>query len=196
MCAAHFTKGYFLNLGVACQQCTKAVSIKRGNSNFARTVWHFWLTVCKYVFLSTFSNPGILAKICLLASDHHGLLIIPIHWLASLLCLLSTSKLVWIGHPGAIWLPSSHPCGCCTLVVVEEIPPHIVKCFECLEKRYINQLIMIVILLLIKEFATDYSNVSFELCRVVLVVCRFSDHKCRHGIVYATQCNATCKKRV
>ncbi len=29
--------------------------------------------------------------------------------------------------------------------------------------------------------ATDYSNASFELCRVVLVVCRFSDHKCRHG---------------
>ncbi len=35
----------------------------------------------------------------------------------------------------------------------------------------------------LKEFANDYSNASFELCRVVLVVCRFSDHKCRHGNV-------------
>ncbi len=35
--------------------------------------------------------------------------------------------------------------------------------------------------LLFKEFATDYSNVSFAQCRVVLVVCCFSDHKCRHG---------------
>ncbi len=40
VCAAHFTEDYFLNLGVACQLtlCTKAVSIKWGNSNFARTV--------------------------------------------------------------------------------------------------------------------------------------------------------------
>ncbi len=43
---------------------------------------------------------------------------------------------------------------------------------------------------LFKEFATDDSNVSFEQCRVVLVVCRFSDHKCRHGKVYTAQCNA------
>ncbi len=85
----------FLNLGVACQLklCTKAVSIKWGNSNFARTVWRFCLTACKYVFL-------------------------------------------------------------------------------------------------FKEFATDYSNASFEQCRVVLVVCRFSDHKCRHGNVYSKKtCN-------
>ncbi len=34
---------------------------------------------------------------------------------------------------------------------------------------------------LFKEFATYYSNVSFELCRVVLVVCHFYDHKCRDG---------------
>ncbi len=51
MCAAHFTEDYFLNLGVACQLCTKAVFIKCGNSNFARTVWRFWITACKYVFL-------------------------------------------------------------------------------------------------------------------------------------------------
>ncbi len=89
VCAAHFTEDYFLNLGVACQLCTKAVSIKWGNSNFARTVWRFLLTACKYVFL-------------------------------------------------------------------------------------------------FKEFATDYSksNTSFEQCRVVLVVCHFSDHKCRRGNVY------------
>ncbi len=31
--------------------CTKAVSIKWGNSNFARTVWRFCLTACKYVFI-------------------------------------------------------------------------------------------------------------------------------------------------
>ncbi len=61
--------------------CSKAVSIKWGNSNFARTVWRFWLTACKYVS------------------------------------------------------------------------------------------------------ASDDSNASFEQCRVVLVVCHFSDHKCRHGNV-------------
>ncbi len=84
VCAAHFTEDYFLNLGVtlACQLCTKTVSIKWGSSNVARTVWRFWLTACKYVFL-----------------------------------------------------------------------------FE--------------------EFATDYSNASFELCRVALVACRYSNHKCR-----------------
>ncbi len=38
-----------------------------------------------------------------------------------------------------------------------------------------------------KEFATDYSNASFELCRVVLVVSFFSNHKCRHGNVYAAR---------
>ncbi len=50
-----------------------------------------------------------------LASDHHGLLIIPIHWLASSLCLLSTSKLAfwrtmaavassrWMLHIGGGW---------------------------------------------------------------------------------------------
>ncbi len=79
-CAAHFTEDYFLNLGVACQLCTKAVSIKWGNSYFARTVWRFWLTACMCVFL-------------------------------------------------------------------------------------------------FKEFATDYWNTSFEQCRVVLVVCCFSDQK-------------------
>ncbi len=51
VCAAHFTEGYFLNLGVACQLCSKAVSIKWGNYNFARTVWRFWHTAFKYVFL-------------------------------------------------------------------------------------------------------------------------------------------------
>ncbi len=79
--------------------CTNTVSIKWGNSNFARTVWLFWLTACEYVFL-------------------------------------------------------------------------------------------------FKEFATDDSNTSFEQCRVVLVVCRFSDHKCRHGNVYVARCNAMCKKTV
>ncbi len=44
--------------------------------------------------------------------------------------------------------------------------------------------------------ATDFSNASFELCRVVLVVCRFSDHKCRHGNVYTARCNAMLKKTV
>ncbi len=94
VCAAHFKEDYFLNLGVACQLCSKAVSIKWSNSNFARTAWRFWLTACKYVS------------------------------------------------------------------------------------------------------ATDDSNVSFEQCRVVLVVCRFSDHKCRHGHVYAARCNTTRKKTV
>jgi len=79
-------------------------------------------------------HPG---QICPVASVHHGLLIIPIYtnWLHH--CLLSTSKLVCGGRSGAIWLPSHHPGGCCTLVVVEEIPLY-VKRFECPEKRYIN----------------------------------------------------------
>ncbi len=44
------------------------------------------------------------------------------------------------GRSGAIWLPSLHPGGCCTLVVVEEIPSFYVKRFEYPEKRYINAL--------------------------------------------------------
>ncbi len=76
--------------------------------------------------------------ICPLASEHHGLLTIPIYWLASSLCLLSTSKLVCGERSSALWLPSHHPGGCYTLVVDEEIPPHNVERFECLEKRYIN----------------------------------------------------------
>ncbi len=42
------------------------------------------------------------------------------------------------GRSGALWLPSHHPGECCTLVVAEEIPPHNVKRFECLEKCYMN----------------------------------------------------------
>ncbi len=79
-----------------------------------------------------------------LASEHHGLLIIPIHWLAASLCLLSTNKLVCGGRSGALWLPSHHPGGCCTLVMDEEISPYYVKPFECLEKRYINVQIIII----------------------------------------------------
>ncbi len=90
VCAAHFTEDYFLNLGVVCQLCTKTVSIKWGNSNFAKTVWHL-----------------------------------------------------------------------------------------CVSKFF-----------LFKEFATDYSNTSFEPSRVALVVCSFSDHKCKHGNVYAVRCDA------
>ncbi len=41
----------------------------------------------------------------------------------SSLGLLFTSKLVCGGHSGALWLPSHHPGGCCTLAVNEEIPP-------------------------------------------------------------------------
>ncbi len=62
-----------------------------------------------------------------LASDPHGLLIIPVHWLASSLGLLSTSKLVCGGCSGALWLPSHHPGGCCTLVVDKEISPLLCK---------------------------------------------------------------------
>ncbi len=42
------------------------------------------------------------------------------------------------GCSGALWLPSHHPGGCCTLVVVKEIPQFYVMCFEYQEKRYIN----------------------------------------------------------
>ncbi len=62
-----------------------------------------------------------------LASYYNGLLIILIHWLASSLCLLSNNKLVCGERSGALWLPSHHPGGCCTLVVVEEIPPLLYK---------------------------------------------------------------------
>ncbi len=44
VCAAQFKEDYFLNLAgeqPSMQACTKAVSIKWGNSNFARTVWRF-----------------------------------------------------------------------------------------------------------------------------------------------------------
>ncbi len=33
-------------------------------------------------------------------------------------------------------------------------------------------------------------------CRVVLVVCHFSDHECRHGNVYVDRCNVTSKNTV
>ncbi len=77
-------------------------------------------------------HPG---QISPLVSDHHGLLTIPLHWLASSLCLLSTNKLV---RSGALWLPSHHSGECCTLVMVEEILPFNVKCFEYPEKCYIK----------------------------------------------------------
>ncbi len=48
-------------------------------------------------------------------------------WLGLSLCLLSTNKLVCGEHSDAIWLPSHHPGGCCTLVVNEEIPPLLCK---------------------------------------------------------------------
>ncbi len=61
------------------------------------------------------------------------------------------SKLVCGGHSGALWLPSHHPGGCCTLVVVEDIPPFYVKCFEYPEKHYIN----------VTNYYYYYSSVSF-----------------------------------
>ncbi len=36
-------------------------------------------------------------------------------------------KMVCGERTGTIWLPSHKPGGCCTLVVVENIPPHNVK---------------------------------------------------------------------
>ncbi len=45
-----------------------------------------------------------------------------------------------------------------------------------------------------KEFATYHSNASFELCRVVLVGCRFSDHKCKHDVMF-TQCDMQCVEK-
>ncbi len=72
-----------------------------------------------------------------LASDHHGLLIIPIStdWLHHSV----SSKLVCGGRSGTIWLSSHHhPGGCCTLVLDEKTPPPLyVKSFECPEKFYI-----------------------------------------------------------
>ncbi len=38
-----------------------------------------------------FGKAEVLTNIASLASDHHGLLIIPIHWLASSHCLLSVT---------------------------------------------------------------------------------------------------------
>ncbi len=70
-----------------------------------------------------------------LASDHHGLLFIPIHLHHS----VSSPPVagVWgVFWPNMAAVASSG--GCCTLVVVEEIPPFYVKCFEYPEKLYIN----------------------------------------------------------
>ncbi len=39
------------------------------------------------------------------------------------------------------------------------------------------------VVFIFKEFSTDYSNAIFQQCRVVLVWC-FSDHKCRHGVMF------------
>ncbi len=44
-----------------------------------------------------------------------------------------------------------------------------------------------------KELANVYSNASFEHCRVTFVVCRFSDHKCRHSNVSTARYNAQYK---
>ncbi len=64
--------------------------------------------------------------ICPLASDHHGLLIIPYtDWLHH--SLLSTSKLVCGGRSDAIWLPSHHPGACCTLLWTRRFPPLLCK---------------------------------------------------------------------
>ncbi len=95
----------------------------------------FWLSVGYKKYQDVLrKRVGVLAR----PNSPIGLLIIPIHRLAASLCLLSTSKLVCGGRSGALWLPSHHPGGCCTLMVDEEIPPLYVKRFECLEKRYIN----------------------------------------------------------
>ncbi len=72
------------------------------------------------VILASWPNPPT-------TSHHHVLLIIPIHWLASSLCLLSTSKMVCGVCSGSLWLPSHHPGGCCILVVDEEITPLLCK---------------------------------------------------------------------
>ncbi len=68
-----------------------------------------------------------------------------IYWLTSSLCLLSTSKLVCGERSGALWLPSHHPGGCCTLVVGRgDTPPPLPSQCRALwvlrkaEKRYIN----------------------------------------------------------
>ncbi len=79
----------------------------------------------------SFGYPGQTSP---LASDHHGLLIIPIHRLASSLSPLHL-YLVCGGRSGALWLPSYRPGGRCTLVVDEEISTDNVERFECLEKQ-------------------------------------------------------------
>ncbi len=96
-----------------------------------------------------------------LASDHHGLLIIPIHWLASSLCLLSTSKLVCGGRSGALWLPSHHPGGCCTLVVDEEIAPLLCKALWVSRKALYkcNKLLLLLYSLFPKFFLVGFSHV-------------------------------------
>jgi len=60
------------------------------------------------------------------APIHHGHIIIhPIYTLAPLHQLA-----VCFGRFGPKWLPSHHPGGCCTLVLVEQIPPFHVNRFE------------------------------------------------------------------
>ncbi len=94
-----------------------------------------------------------------LASNHYGLLIIPIHWLLHH-CLLSTSKLVCGGHSGAIWLSSHHPGGCCTLVVDEKIS-YYVKLWVPWKALYKCNILLIIIIIVTKKFLVpiDMQNI-------------------------------------
>ncbi len=68
---------------------------------------------------------------------HHSVSSPPVSWCV---CVC-----VGGGCSGAIWLSSHHPGGCCTLVVVEEMPPS-VKRFECLKALYkCKELILFII---------------------------------------------------
>ncbi len=63
------------------------------------------------------------------------------HTLIGFITLSPLHKLVCGERSGALWLPSHHPGGCCTLVVDEETPPSQCRALWVLrqaEKRYIN----------------------------------------------------------
>ncbi len=53
ICATHFMDDCFVNLGEYKAGCAQRLFLKKNrvNSDFAMTIWHFWISDCKYVLL-------------------------------------------------------------------------------------------------------------------------------------------------
>ncbi len=100
-------------------------------------------------------NSGVLTKCPPLASDHHGLLVIPIHWLASSLCLFSTcSWCVW----WAFW---------CTMQGSKLRPfwSHMLpKCNLCDSKIYLGAFVRVQIIAVVRplQFSAKRSRITAQ----------------------------------